>query len=50
MSSSEGPNNAGTGSMSSAEGLNTATTGSMSNKNTASTGVSAVSNPEVLGV
>ena len=36
--------------MSSAEGLNTASTGSMSSKGTASTGVSAVSYPEILGV
>ena len=47
MSSTEGLNTAGTGSMSSTEGLNTASTGSMSSKS-ASTGVFAVSNPEIL--
>ena len=35
--------------MSSTEGLNNAITGSMSSRSTASTGVSAVSNPEILG-
>ena len=48
MSSTEGLNTASTGSMSSTEGLNTASTGSMSSKSTASIGVSAVSNPEIL--
>ena len=50
MSSTEGLNTASTGSMSSTEGLNTASAGSMSSKSTASTGVSAASNPEILGV
>ena len=49
MSSTEGLNLASTGSMSSTECLNTAGTGSMSSKRTASTGVFAVSNPEILG-
>ena len=48
MSSTEGLNTASAGSMSSTEGLNTASTGSMSGKSTASIGVSAVSNPEIL--
>ena len=48
--STGGRNTASIGSMSSTEGPNTASTGSMSSTNTASTGVFAVSNPEILGV
>ena len=50
MGSTEGLNTASTGSMSSTEGLDTASAGSMRSKGTASTGVSAVSDPEILGV
>ena len=46
MSGTEGLN---TGSMNSTEGLNTAITGIMISKSSASTGVSAVLNPEILG-
>ena len=50
MSSTEGLNSASAGGTSSTEGPNTVSTGSMSSKSTASTGLSAVSNPEILEV